>query len=606
MFATVAMACATDASPFHCNTGCRTLRPDPTALAERVAARAGRYSSPLKAAVKAPSGATTVDILLAYDLSAQKWLAANGGYTPDTHAKKRIDEMNVCLANSRVDEFTFRLAGTMCFNTDATQFRDRYGYVDFENILTNKLVNTSGYSVAQGEWAKVVNTRENLGADIVCVAIDSGPYGLIGLSYALEDSTAGEYSQYPLEIASFGDWAYCLFSIGAAEDGLNMVHEVGHSMGCGHPDGRYAAEAAIGILGPQLYPYSAGVYFWIGDEGYCTIMGYNFGGLRPDGTFDYEDRFTVLPYFSSPLLAYEGVPLGSGVNDNRRTLLGTYAYAAQYRSPPDESKKVPDQHENSGTEFRPSKAINGTPYVGAIMQNGTPVGVVSLKCAKEATRGKTAGTSKVVATVTGLDGKKSKSPAVYVTCGYNAEAKFNVKGWGAFTLNLDGEGLSGTLGNDRQVISASVGGLLQDGRYGASIDAGAANLPAGTLQDLLPTAAKPERFSAYGGKWTFAKPAPVKYKKTKDKTTGAISYQLQGTNDTVNANLSAMKLTYAYKTGVFKGSFKAYSLVNSKLKKHTAKISGFVVDSVGYGTATINRTTTFPVTISALQNEDDK
>ena len=67
-----------------------------------------------------------------------------------------------------------------------------------------------------------------------------------------------------------------------------------------------------------------------------------------------------------------------------------------------------------------------------------------------------------------------------------------------------------------------------------------------------------------------------------------------------------MKLTYTYKTGVFKGSFKAYSLVNSKLKKHTAKISGFIVDSVGYGTATINKTTTFPVSISALQNEDNK
>ena len=54
-------------------------------------------------------------------------------------------------------------------------------------------------------------------------------------------------------------------------------------------------------------------------------------------------------------------------------------------------------------------------------------------------------------------------------------------------------------------------------------------------------------------------------------------------------NLSAMKLTYTPKKGTFKGSFKVYALEGAgkatKLKKYTVKVTGVVVNGVGYGVA---------------------
>ena len=54
-------------------------------------------------------------------------------------------------------------------------------------------------------------------------------------------------------------------------------------------------------------------------------------------------------------------------------------------------------------------------------------------------------------------------------------------------------------------------------------------------------------------------------------------------------NLSGLKLSYANKKGTFKGSFKAFELTGAdkkKLKKYTFKVSGVVVNGVGYGVAT--------------------
>ena len=60
---------------------------------------------------------------------------------------------------------------------------------------------------------------------------------------------------------------------------------------------------------------------------------------------------------------------------------------------------------------------------------------------------------------------------------------------------------------------------------------------------------------------------------------------LNGTNDPKKPNLSAMKLTYTPKTGLFKGSFKLYAVQSGKLKKFTVKVTGVVVDGAGAGVA---------------------
>ena len=62
-------------------------------------------------------------------------------------------------------------------------------------------------------------------------------------------------------------------------------------------------------------------------------------------------------------------------------------------------------------------------------------------------------------------------------------------------------------------------------------------------------------------------------------------------------NPSALKLTYKAKDGTFKGTFKAYSEVNGKPKATTVKVTGVLIDGIGYGTATIKKVGGLHVTV---------
>ena len=79
-------------------------------------------------------------------------------------------------------------------------------------------------------------------------------------------------------------------------------------------------------------------------------------------------------------------------------------------------------------------------------------------------------------------------------------------------------------------------------------------------------------------------------------------YELQGADDPVKTNRSAMKLTNTPKKGTFKGTFKVYALKTSggksKLKKYSAKVSGIVVEGVGWGVAVIGGIGSFPVVVA--------
>ena len=603
IFALTAMACGA-------TVPCRTLKPDPAAFAMR-ASFARALSSPLlRRSVKAETRLDVIDVLVAYDLSAQRWLADNDKGTPLEYARRKVGEMNECLESSRIDKLKFRLVGVVCIGDDAARYRDRLGFVDFDTILSGKLVNEWGDVVASGEWMKIVDCRETCGADVVSLLVDAGQYGTVGLGYALEDDYVNKFSQEPELIPLFGDWAYSVCSIRAADEGYSMLHEIGHNMGCGHPDKSCASPSEMDV-GPQLFTSSSGYYAWIGGEGYYTIMGYNFGGLRPDGSYDPRDRFIALPCFSSPLLAHDGVPIGTARNNNRSTILATYAYVAQYRASTLPTDADPEDYSDSSpsrvfpTEFRPANAIKGTPpYVGAVYVGGKEFAILSLQCGKVAVNGKMAGTSKVTAVVTELDGKQKKSSTGYVKCGYDAKVTLVVKDWGTLSITLGGEGFTGTIGDNLTVKTADVGGALPNANFAVDVDfnAGTAVLPVGVLDNLLPTGDNAEPFRSSGGKWTFAKPAAIKYKKVTDRTTREVHYELQGTDDPVKTNLSAMKLTYAPKKGTFKGTCKVYALepagAKSKLKKYSVKVSGIVVDGVGRGAAEIGKSGNFPVTVA--------
>ena len=80
-----------------------------------------------------------------------------------------------------------------------------------------------------------------------------------------------------------------------------------------------------------------------------------------------------------------------------------------------------------------------------------------------------------------------------------------------------------------------------------------------------------------GTKWTLPKAGKVVYKN------GAVDESKLGENP------CGLKLTYTAKSGTFKGSFKVYAVNGAKVKATTVNVTGFMLNGVGYGTATCKK-----------------
>ena len=96
------------------------------------------------------------------------------------------------------------------------------------------------------------------------------------------------------------------------------------------------------------------------------------------------------------------------------------------------------------------------------------------------------------------------------------------------------------------------------------------------------------KVDSVGGKWSLPKAGKVAF--TKDKSDLDVSK--------FGENPAGLKLSYAAKTGAFKGSFSLYrQTAPGKLKKEKATVNGVVVNGVGYGSAVIKKTGSMPVTV---------
>ena len=265
--------------------GCDTLEPPLPQAAPAVSAarQAPRLMS------SSGQGDTCVDILVAYDNNAATWADKNGGIT--NFAQLAVQKMNYVISNTGLDEqFWFRLVGVVRLS------------VSTDNLNTALDSATEG----TGGWAAVKAKRDEVGADIVTVLIDTGSaYGTTGLGWSLKTEN----------FAFFSENAYNACAVRSVAQSHTMTHEVGHNMGCGHSDVQSSSP------GPQLYKYSAGYYFSAGGAKYHTIMAY--GGEGPGGT--------EVPYFSSPDYSYKSVAVGDASHDNAQTLSRTFAGVAQWR-----------------------------------------------------------------------------------------------------------------------------------------------------------------------------------------------------------------------------------------------------------------------------------
>jgi hypothetical protein len=155
----------------------------------------------------------------------------------------------------------------------------------------------------------------------------------------------------------------------------------------------------------------------------------------------------------------------------------------------------------------------------------------------------------------------------------------------AFLLELtsDGNGVS-VSGLDACKVGR-VKGLRANAKF--HMDASAPLLGAieGTvLVGLLPEG-QPVMVS--GGKWVTDKAGKVAYKR--------------GTTELDEAKLgknpSALKLTSKAKDGTFKGSFKLYADVKGKPKATTVNVTGVLIGDKGYGSATIKKIGSVPITV---------
>ena len=234
---------------------------------------------------------------------------------------------------------------------------------------------------------------------------------------------------------------------------------------------------------------------------------------------------------------------------------------------------------SAGQPWTAQKAVvlDGAVYDAA----GKVAGIIQLKVAKPNAKKRNA---KISGSVTLLDGKKRtlKAAAFNVPADRPISANLSVKGLGTLSLDIGANGFEGSVAG-YTVVGAKVGGGWT--RADAKVYVDVTGVPAGTLEELLPDG---EPVRVRGGKWVFDKAASIKYAK------GVLS----GFNDSGKPNLSAMKLTYTPKTGLFKGSFKLYALQGGKLKKLTVKITGVVVDGEGAGVAKLaNPASTWSVSV---------
>ena len=238
---------------------------------------------------------------------------------------------------------------------------------------------------------------------------------------------------------------------------------------------------------------------------------------------------------------------------------------------------------DSVEKWKVSRTLRGV--VTRALSNSV-VGIFELKCGKVNKKG----VARVSATLTGLDGKKTRYRIRSVEVNGNpVTVDFD-----GLSITIRGDTISGGEGvpGGVSVNSADVGGNWTRTGAGVYVDFGNGEpLPTGVQESLLPNG---EPVLAMNGKWAFNKAATVKL--SKDKT------QIVWDTSRDKTNLSGLKLTYAPRTGLFKGSFKVYALENTtsgtkRLRKYTVKVTGVVVNGMGYGQAVITRPAGGPWTV---------
>ena len=104
----------------------------------------------------------------------------------------------------------------------------------------------------------------------------------------------------------------------------------------------------------------------------------------------------------------------------------------------------------------------------------------------------------------------------------------------------------------------------------------------GVYEEYLPDGVE---ITLKGSKWILPKAGKVVLKG------GAIDESKLGENP------AGLRLAYRTKSGTFSGSFKVYRDVEGRVKVTTVSVLGVMIDGKGYGTATVKKVGSVPITI---------
>lgn len=228
---------------------------------------------------------------------------------------------------------------------------------------------------------------------------------------------------------------------------------------------------------------------------------------------------------------------------------------------------------------------------GAAFDTGSAPAVFSISVGKN-------GKAKVVAALPGGAKFTSTSQGIAGSDGVFAIPVLNAKNSVGFVLWLDAAGnvSASDVANPAWTPAAAAKvSNLSGGTHSLSMEMPKWRdyIAVTDLDGVDVTPAAPGLFAVAGTKWTALKPSG---RLSLDGSVIPAATFVKVSNGKAPANLAALKISYAPKTGVVRGSFKLWHFEGGKLRADKATIAGVAIDGVLRATATVKKLGSFPVT----------
>ena len=236
--------------------------------------------------------ANLIDLLVVYPGVVRS--DAGGTSAIQAEIIKSVADTNLCYQNSQIN-VQLRLVHMEEVNYTPT------------GLLGTDLDRLKGKS--DGFMDNVHGVRDTYGADLVALLSTTSDNG--GLASTLSHPSLNfESSGFSVNV-----WTQL------SAPSYTLAHEIGHNMGCLHN-----VEDSSGVT--ALYDFGAFCYGkrWMNSgQGVKTVMSYD---TSPSSTYP-----TTIPYFSNPLVDYQGTLTGNaGSADNAQVLSSTAPYVSNFRT----------------------------------------------------------------------------------------------------------------------------------------------------------------------------------------------------------------------------------------------------------------------------------